>query len=498
MKLTLQPCEPGRHWRLWAIRCLAAFALLAWFQVSPALTPSARAAAEKSETRFTCGMHPQVIQNKPGNCPICGMKLTPMRKSAELAPAADGAIRIDPVTTQNMGLRVATVTNGPLRRVIRTVGAVDFDETGLSEVTTKFRGWIEKLRVNTTGQTVKKGDVLFDIYSPELFSAQTEYLLLLGSNHDAGATELLANQRDKLAYLDLSEDQIATLEKERKPRRSLAFHAARDGVVLEKMAVEGQLVEAGMKLYRLANLSKVWVQCQVFEQDLPLVKTGQTATIAISYGGEHSYTGQVAFIYPSIDEKTRAAKVRVELENPALELKPGMYATAELRADISPSTLLVPDIAVLRSGESNTVFVALPGGQFEARGVRLGFRAENSQYQVLAGLKAGEQIVTSGQFMLDSESQLREAIQKMAPLPSSAADAKPAPAAPETPTAPPSATTPAPTKAGLTLYTCPMASDADVVSDKPGTCPKCEMELVPTTQVAHGKTAEKIWREQHP
>src|SRR6266567_1518509 len=285
------------------------------------------------EQLYTCGMHPQVIRNKPGNCPICGMKLTPIRKQPgtppgstnapasaatgerkikyykstmllgeisqtprkdsmgmDMAPvyedeAADSAtISIDPVTMQNMGLRTGAVTKGPLRRTIRTVGAVDFDETALADVTTKFRGWIEKLYVDSTGKQAHQGEPLFEIYSPEFVSAQTEYVLALNQAlNSAGAESLKASALTKLKFFDISEEQIAELEKSRQPKKTLRVSAPRDGIVVEKMAVQGQMVEAGMKLYRLADLSIVWVLSQVYEQDLPFVRLGQEATMSLSY-----------------------------------------------------------------------------------------------------------------------------------------------------------------------------------------------------------------------
>lgn len=402
----------------WAALFLALGAIVGWL-LSPQLALPRRGVAGNGEDKpvFTCGMHPRVVQSEPGDCSLCGMKLTPARLGVEgVGPTS--TIRIDPRTTQNMGVRTGVVTNGPLRRAIRTMGTIDFDETRLWDETAKYKGWIEKLRVNATGQAVSKGDVLFEVYSPELFAAQAEYLLVLGSSRVNGATgdALLESERTKLAYLDIGEEQIAALEKDRQARRILEKRALRDGVVIEKLVVEGQMVEAGMRLYRMADLSLVWVLCQVYEQDLAAVAVGQEASVALSYGPGQAYHGKVAFIYPTIDEKTRAARVRIELANPARDLKPGMFATVTLRAELSPSAPLVPDMAVVRSGESNTVFVALSGGRFEPRAVKLGCRAENDQYQVIEGLKAGDRVVLSGQFMLDSESQLREAIQKAAPL----------------------------------------------------------------------------------
>ncbi len=433
---------------------------------------SAGAAAEK--TLYTCGMHPQIVQDHPGNCPICGMKLTPIRKQdAGTNAAAGAAIAIDPVTVQNMGIRTATVTRGPLRKIIRTVGNVEYSEAALTEVTTKAKGWIEKLHVDTTGQQVHRGDVLFDFYAPEYFSAQAEFVQALGAG---GGAALRQSAERKLKFFDFTDEQIAALEKSRQPQKTVPVRAPADGVVLEKMAVAGQMVEAGMKLYQLADLGLVWIQAQIYERDLAFVKPGQEATVTLSYLPDRHFRGRVTYLYPNVDEKTRTAKVRMEFPNPGYLLKPGMFAEVRLESELEPAVLLVPEMAVLRSGEQNTVFVALEGGHFDPRTVRLGATAENGMVQILDGLKEGERIVTSGQFMLDSESQLREAIQKM-----------------QQPTAaPPSAIS------AVVKYTCPMASHAHIVTDKPGLCPECEMQLVPTTTVAHGKQSEAAWRRLHP
>jgi RND family efflux transporter MFP subunit len=616
--------------------------------------PGSTATAAEQQL-YTCGMHPQVIQNKPGNCPICGMKLTPIRKQAapaaastngmsgagerkikyykstmnpgevrqtpgkdsmgmdmvpvyeeEAAAAQTSTITIDPVTMQNMDLRTGVVTRGPVRHVVRTVGVIDFDETALADVSTKFRGWIERLYVDSTGKQMHRGEPLFEIYSPELYLAQTEYLLTLASstNHEGVAAELRKTAAmTKLRYWDISEDQIAELERTRTPKKTLRMNAPRDGIVVEKLVVEGQMVEAGMKLYRLADLATVWIQAQVYEQDLPFIRLGQEAVVSLTSLPDPKFRGRVTYIYPTVDDKTRTARVRMEFHNPGYFLKPGMYATVELSSELSPSALLVPDMAVLRSGEKNTVFVALDEGQFEPRAVILGARAEGNLYEVENGLNEGERVVTSGQFLLDSESQLREAIQKMLKAseagpsergertermergePAASAKLNASNAPPPTPsemaatvkyicpmpehvsleydhpgkcplcgmtlvpvgpellariqpggrleyyTCPmpehsdvheekpgkcprcgmtliPVMTRPKPSAApGMNmpaeqlpakLYTCPMAEHADVVSDKPGVCPKCGMNLVETSKVNHGEQAEENWRRQH-
>ena len=483
------------------------------------------AAATQTKTLYTCGMHPQVIQDHPGNCPICGMKLTPIRKQAsaigerkikyykstmtpgevrqtpgkdsmgmdmvpvyedEAAAAESSAIEIDPVTTQNMGIRTATVTRGPLRRVIRTVGVIDYDEMTLADVTTKFKGWIEKLDVAATGQLVHRGEPLFAIYSPELYSAQVEYLLSLNQNstNDPGAAVLRETAASKLKFYDISDTQIAELEKISQPRKTLQILAPIDGFVIEKNVVQGQMVDAGMKLYRLADLGIVWVYAQIYEQDLPYIQLGQEAVVKLSSMPDREFRGRVTYVYPNVDEKTRTVKVRMEFHNPGYFLKPGMFATVHVTSELEPSALLIPDMAILRSGEKTTVFVALDGGKFDPRTVTLGPQAEDDMYQVLSGLNEGERIVTSGQFMLDSESQLREAIQKMLKPNKSATSA---PAGQERATATgltnqeaTSGAAPSEEVASV-KYICPMPEHVSIEYDHPGNCPICGMTLVPVS-----------------
>jgi len=415
----------------------------------PASTNTATAASGK--TLYTCGMHPWIIEDHPGNCPICGMKLEPIRKQADPAavsgkgkilyykstmlpgevsqhPGKDSMgmdmvpvyasqassaktseISVDPVTIQEMDVRTTPVITGPLRRTIRTVGYVDYDEPALADVTTKFNGWIEKLYADYTGELVHRGQPLFAIYSPELYSAQVEYVEALST----GDRDLIQSARTKLEFFDISAAQIAELEKDREPKKTLAIDAPITSFVINKNVVEGQMVNSGMPLYRLANLDTVWVYAQAYEQDLPYVQLGQEATMTLSYLPGRTFHGRVTYIYPTVNEKTRTAKVRLEFENPDYSLKPGMFVNVKLTAEVASSALLVPNSAVLRSGEKDTVFVSLPGGKFDPRTVTLGLAAENDCDQVLSGLRAGEQVVTSGEFMLDSESKLQEAIQKM-------------------------------------------------------------------------------------
>jgi multidrug efflux pump subunit AcrA (membrane-fusion protein) len=475
--------------------------------------------SEEAKKLYTCGMHPQVIQDHAGNCPICGMKLTPIRKQVGDTPAGErkikfykssmtpgetsptpakdsmgmdmvpvyedaagadnsSAIVVDATTQQNMNIRTAEVQRGPLRKTIRTVGAIDYNETALADVTTKFKGWIEKLNVDATGQLVHRGEPMFEIYSPELYSAEAEYLLALnsGSTNDPGVVALRETAASKLKFFDVPDAQIAELEKSRVALKTLPVSAPMSGFVIEKNVVAGQMVDAGMKLYRLADLGIVWVIAQVYEQDLPFVKLGQEAIVKVASLPDREFRGRVTFIYPTVDEKTRTAKVRLEFENPGYYLKPGMFVSALIHAQLEDSAVLVPESAVLRSGARNTVFVALAGGKFEGRDVLLGVEAENAMIAVNSGLNAGERVVTSGQFLLDSESQLREAIEKMR---GSTSTMKP-----EATIATNAIATTVGTKAEMeaSFYVCPMPEHVSILYDHAGKCPICAMTLVSVTQ----------------
>ena len=513
---------------------LLAVVVLGGLGVFSATNKKPAAVVDSEKTLYTCAMHPQIIKDKPGNCPICGMKLQPIRKEPSSSPVAaktgEGKVKyykstmmlgeisqtarkdsmgmdmvpvyegesesttitVDPATVQKMGVRTEVVSKGPLRRIIRTVGSIDYNETALADVTTKFRGWIENLYVDSTGKQVRKGEPLFDIYSPDLYSAQNEYVLAL-NQPTGGASGLKNSARQKLRLFDISEDQIAEMEKSRQPQRTLRVDAPIDGIVVEKMAVRGQMAEAGMKLYRLADLSIVWVQSQIYEQDLALVQVGQEAEVSLSYLPDRKFSGRVTYIYPTVDEKTRTAKVRMEFHNPGFFLKPGMFATVELRAELKPDALLVPDSAVLRSGEKNTVFVALDGGHFEPREVKLGPRSDNNSFEVISGLKEGERVVTSGQFMLDSESQLREAIQKML-KPAAPAAPTQTPALPQNTSVPVQAT-PVPENQTQpkeyvcpTGYACPMPEHMTIRYNHGGKCPICSMTLIPAPEAGVAPT----------
>ena len=409
--------------------------------------------AESAEQLYTCGMHPQIIKKEPGNCPICGMKLTPIRANTAAKPAAEGArqikyykssmnpgevsekpgkdsmgmdlipiyeggdnsaqaIQIDAGTIQRMNLKTGLVTHGPVIREFRTVGAVAYNESGLRDITLKYEGWIEKLFVNTTWTAVKTGDPLFEIYSPDLYNAALNYLVALRTEGTDGGPLTRASLA-RLQLFDLPADSLAELARTGEAPRTYVYRAPADGMVIEKMAVAGQMMKPGERIYRLADLSSVWVLAQIYEQDLAFVRAGQDATVRVTYGPERMIEGRVETILPQVEDQTRTATARIVLPNPEASLRPGMFVDVRFVARLADDAVLVPDLAVLRSGEHNTVFIARDNGTFEPRQVKLGVRSQGNYYEVLSGLAAGERVVISGQFMLDSESQLRDAIQKM-------------------------------------------------------------------------------------
>ncbi|MGD2037583.1 MAG: efflux RND transporter periplasmic adaptor subunit, partial [Desulfobacterales bacterium] len=370
-------------------------------------------------------MNPSYIRDEPGKSPM-GMDLVPVyeEEGEEKEPAS--TIRIDPITIQNMGVRTGRVERKTLVKDIRTVGNITYDETRIYAVNTKFSGWIEKLYVDFVGEEVKKGQPLFDIYSPELVTAQEEYLLALEHYNRLSeasyprvrqvAKGLLKASRTRLQYWDLTNEQIAQIGNSGKVRKTLTVYSPATGVVTKKTAFEGHFVKEGEIQYEIVNLATVWVDVDVYEYELPWVKKGMPAEMELSYIPGKRFEGKVLFIYPYLETKTRTAKLRLEFANPGNTLKPGMYADVFLKSTVAKNTLVVPQEAVIFSGTRRIAYVSLGEGKFQPREIKLGLEGNANEYQVLDGLKEGEEVVLSAQFMLDSESRLQEAIQKMLEL----------------------------------------------------------------------------------
>lgn len=402
---------------------------------------------------WTCGMHPQVLQDHPGPCPICGMQLTPVKRKDTAAPGAARVIRywwdpmmsppyisdkpgkspmgmdlvpvyadevsggtsvvVDPVIVQNMGVRVATVVTGPLRTTVRAVGYLDEAQPNQHDINLRVSGWIEQLYASIEGMHLDVGHPLFELYSPELQVAIEELIgarRMRSPSDTTGATLYDAAAR-KLQLLGLPPDQIERLGRAERAPATVTFSSPVSGHLVEKMVVDGSAVKAGDRVMRIVDHSTLWLDARVFEQQLPFITIGQRAVATVAAEPGRHFDGTVMFVHPHVDMTTRTALVRIALPNEALTLRPGMYATVEIEAELAADALLVPREAVIDTGTRQIAFVALDGGHFEPRTLKLG-AAGNGSLQVLAGLAPGDRVVTSGQFLLDAESHLQEAIEK--------------------------------------------------------------------------------------
>ena len=476
-------------------------------------------ASEEETGLWTCGMHPQVIQDGPGQCPICGMDLTPLASTGDAhaghdhgsghgamtemsgtepttwtcpdhamieeseagtcpidgldlvpkqpeasmeqgertvlfyrnpmdptitspVPAKDSmgmdytpvysdevdaggsgtTIRIDPQVVQNMNVRSERVTRQDLTQPIRTVGYLEYDQQRMVTVTTKYSGWVEKVSVNYVGERVRRGQALFEIYSPELVQTEQELLSALDFAREMGdapedarrrAESLVESARTRLSYWDISPEQIARLEETGEVFRTLAVSAPADGLVMKRMpGLEGMAVKPGMELFHIADLSSIWLSVELFEDQLAWVHEGTRADVSLSYFPGETFQGEVRFLEPELSEATRTLRATIEIPNRSGRLRKGMYATVDLEPVVTTGALVVPTQAILRTGERNVVVVALGEGRFAPREVVLGHESEGLA-QVISGVEEGTQVVTSAQFLLDSESTLQEAIQKM-------------------------------------------------------------------------------------
>ncbi|MDT3697501.1 MAG: efflux RND transporter periplasmic adaptor subunit [Ignavibacterium sp.] len=405
---------------------------------------------------YTCGMHPQIISDEPGICPICEMKLVPIKnknqKSGErkilfyrnpMNPdiisdhpqkdemgmdyvpvyedeeGSEGVVTIDPHVQQNMNIKTAIVENKKLSSKVTTNAVLVTDETQEYIVTTKVDGWVEKLYVNYTGQQVSKGAKLMDIYSPMLVSAQQELLTALsyqgslkGSALEeikSSSNEMLKNSVRKLQLLNVSDSEIERLKETREVKTYVTLYAQNSGTVLEKNILQGQKIMAGEPLLRIANLANLWLTAEIYEYEIPKVMIGSKADINFDFLPGKNYQGRVSFIYPTLDEQSRTVKVRIDVPNIKGELKPSMFANVVIDGPSLKPAPVIPENAVIRTGKTDVVIVDLGDGKFKPLHVKLGIYSDG-YYQILSGLKEGNKIVTSAQFLIDSESNLKAAV----------------------------------------------------------------------------------------
>jgi membrane fusion protein, copper/silver efflux system len=430
-------------------------------------SPAVTASDKRKVLYYQCSMHPEVKSDKPGKCPICGMDLNPIY-AEESAPATkpgerkilywidamnpqnhydklgkapdgmdlvpvyaeeqgaesalpEGAFRVTPDKQQLIGVQYGEAGLRSLTKTIRAVATLTYDETKIARIHAKIEGWIDKVFVDFTGQLVKKGQPLINIYSPELVATQDEYLLALRARDKLGsssfkevangADSLLDAARKRLELWDISDEQISEVEKTREPIKNLTLYSPVSGFVTARNSYEKQRITPETELYAIADLSTVWAVADFYEYEARDVRVGQGIVLTVASFPERTFRGKVTYIYPQLDNSTRTLRVRVELPNPNFNLKPDMYANAELKIDYG-RRLAIPQEAVLDSGTEQLVFVALEGGYFEPRKVQLGDKVDN-QVIVLSGLKAGDRIVTSGNFLIDSESKLKSAANGM-------------------------------------------------------------------------------------
>lgn len=422
------------------------------------------AVANSSESPKTAGrtikywvapMDPSFISDQPGKSPM-GMDLVPVYEdgSGSLNP---NAIEIDPTVVQNMGVRTSRVSRKSLFRHVRTLGEVEVGEDEVSVVNLRFSGWVETIYAGRTGDPVAKGATLFEIYSPDLVAAQGEFLLALRTQ--GAKSDLARSARRKLELWDVGKREIDAIAREGRVRRVLPIRAPRAGFILEKSIVDGAHIQAGTDVYQIADLSKIWVTAEIYEHDAPWVEVGQPAQMELTYEPGRVVEGRVAYIYPTLDKSSRTLKVRLEFSNPDNRLKPGMFATVYIQFQRRDDVLAIPTEAIIHSGTRQIVFVNPQGGRFEPREITTGLVGDRDGTEVLSGLSEGDIVVESGQFLIDSESQLNEAIQKLL-------DRKRAGAVPVA----------APVAGGGTArWSCPM--HPDVVAAEFGRCSICGMDL---------------------
>ena len=407
------------RWVLFAgLLLLAAVSVTSWLLARRASTS---VHAQSKRAAYHCPMHPSYTSDRPGECPICGMNLEPIPDAAHAATPADGdvpglaGVHITPERVQLIGVRTARVERRTMGNRLDLVGFVAPDETQLRRIQLRAAGWVQELYVSRTGERVQAGQPLLAIYSPELYQSGQEYLIELGArdsasamSHEAGASSAA---RDRMRLLGVPPEEIARLERERTASTRLVLTAPFTGTVLERGVVEGQYVGADTPLFTLADLSRVWVLADLYEMDFGRARPGDRARFTADALPGRGFEGTVDFIYPTVSSETRTVKLRVTLGDPRGELLPGMYGRVLVTAG-GASALAVPAEAVVNAGEHDYVFLARAGGHFEPRRVTVGVQ-DGDWAQILKGLAAGDTVVASASFLIDSESRLKAAIAGM-------------------------------------------------------------------------------------
>ena len=377
---------------------------------------------ERDVLYWRAPMDPSFVSDSPGKSPM-GMDLVPVyANDGENLPA--GTVRIDPTFVQNIGVRTDLVERRDIAMTIRTVGTLAHNDKQISWVNTKYEGWIENVAVNYVGETVGKGQVLFDIFSPQLVTTQNEYLQSVdyAARLDASAYpeiaarahSLVESARQRLRFWDIPDGQIDALERDRTPRRTLSVVSPVAGVVVAKMdqALDGMYVRPGMNIYKIADLTTIWVDVEIFENQVASMRVGQRATVELPYQPGRTFAGAVRYLYPHFNEQTRTMTVSIELQNPDQTLRAEMYANVTFDVPAAEDVLAVPEEAVIRSGTRDLVVIQQAPGTFRVVPVVLGANG-SGVWEVLEGVAEGDRVVVSAQFLIDSESNLRDAVRRI-------------------------------------------------------------------------------------
>lgn len=383
-----------------------------------AVLPAWAADEEKKILYWVAPMDPNYKRDKPGKSPM-GMDLIPVYEGAE---EEGSSVTISPAVVQNLGIRTAVVEKGTFSRRIDTVGYIDYDESRVTHIHLRVAGWIEKLTVKSEGDRVRKGERLFNLYSPDLVNAQEEFVRALDSHNQ----RLVEASRDRLAALGISQGAIRQLQKSRKVQQTIAVYAPQDGVVSALAVREGMYVKPSMNVMTLADLSSVWLMAEVFERQAGWVKMGDPAEMRLPFLPGKTWQGRIEYIYPSLDPKTRTLMARLRFDNPDEALKPNMYARVILHSSPRKGVLSMPLEALIRTGDRDRVIVETGKGRFEAREVVVGIES-GDRVEIIEGLEEGERVVTSGQFLIDSEASLKGSFHRMSEPAAEAAEAEAAP-----------------------------------------------------------------------